>query len=178
MIRLFATVGAALVLAMAHPGVALAQLAISRSPATAPALGTTIQGSSATTFQITTDGAVTRTSGNAIRLSSASVTAPTITITCNSFASACYQRYVRVTITPVTGSGPATISRLRVGSLSGSNYRTGSAPAEAASLQFDLNPLGWYGSASFRLGMNVLLAANASSGLDTYDYLVTIQFVT
>lgn len=178
MIRWIASFAAAFVLAMVQAGAAQAQLAVSRSPATAPALGSTIRGSSATTFQITSDGVVTRASGNAIRISSASVTTPTITMTCNSFASACYQRYVRVTITPVTGSGPAEISRLRVGSLSGTSYRSGSAPTEAASLQFDLNPLGWYGSATFKLGMNVLLAANAASGLDTYDYLVTIQFVT
>ncbi|GAA0620551.1 hypothetical protein GCM10009422_15270 [Brevundimonas kwangchunensis] len=178
MIRWLACAGAALFLTTLQPGVAHAQLAVSRSPATAPVLGNTIRGSSATTFQITSDGVVTRASGNAIRISSSSVTTPTITMTCNSFASVCYQRYVRVTITPVSGSGPAEISRLRVGSLSGTTYRTGSAPAESASLQFDLNPLGWYGSATFKLGMNVLLAANAASGTDTYDYLVTVQFVT
>ena len=74
MIRWPACAGAALFLTTLQPGVAHAQLAVSRSPAAAPALGNTIRGGSATTFQITSDGVVTRASGNAIRISSSSVT--------------------------------------------------------------------------------------------------------
>ena len=164
------------------PDVALAQspLQITRSPATAPTLGTTVRGSSATTFSITTGGSVTRTSGNAIRLSTSSVTAPTITVSCGllNLSSLCALRYVRITITPVTGAGPASISRLRVGSLSGASYRSGSAPAEGASITFDINPLGLFGSATFTLGMDVLLAAGAASGNTTFTYNVLVDFTT
>lgn len=162
------------------PGVAKAQLQVSRSPATAPTLGTTIRGTSTTTFTVSTAGTVTRTSGDAIRLTSSSVTTPTITISCGllNISGLCAVRYVRVTITPVNGSGPAQITRLRVGSLSGATYRTGATPTEGGTVAFDLNPLGLFGTATFKLGMDVQLAAGAVSGVHTYDYLVTVQFVT
>mgnify|MGYP001402989072 CR=1 FL=1 len=161
------------------PGHALAQATVTRSPATAPTLGTTIRGTSATTFSISTSGAVTRTSGNAIRLSSSSVTTPTITVNCGllNLSGLCALRHVRVTITPAPGSGPAAISRLRIGGLSGATYRSGSAPPEGSSLSFDLNPIGLLGSATFHLGMDVVLAANASSGTYAFDYVVTVELV-
>lgn len=158
---------------------ALAQLQVTRSSATAPALGTTIRGSTTTTFTISTTGAVSRASGNAIRLSNASVTTPTVTISCGllNLNSLCALRYVRVTITPSGGSGVAHISRFRIGSLSGASYRS-SAPVDASSLVFDLNPLGLFGTATFKLGMDVELNAGAASGSQTFDYLVHVEFVT
>ncbi|WP_395945797.1 hypothetical protein [Brevundimonas sp.] len=158
------------------PGLAHAQVV--RTPATAPILGATIRGSSATTFSISTSGTVTRTSGNAIRLSSASVTTPTISLNCGvlNLSGLCALRYMRVTITPVSG-GQAAITKFRIANLSGATYRTGSAPAEAASLMFDLNPLGLTATASFTLAMDMTLAANAPSGAYTFDYVVTIQLV-
>ena len=166
--------------AFARPALAQSDVSVTRSPATAPTLGTTIRGTSATTFSISTAGVVTRSSGNAIRLSSGSVTTPTLSINCGllNLSGLCALRYIRVTITPVVGSGPATISRLRVGSLSGASYRAGSAPAEAASLTFDLNPIGLLRTATLRLGMDVLLGANAVSGVYNFDYTVTVQLVT
>lgn len=180
MTRWFVLLATIVLLAGVAPTAAHAQLQVSRSPATSPTLGTTIRGSSTTTFSISTAGGVTRTSGNAIRLSSGSVTAPTVTISCGllNISSLCALRYVRVTITPVTGTGPAQISRLRVGALSGASYRSGSAPVEGGSLTFDLNPMGLLGTATFKLGMDVQLSANAASGVYTYDYLVTVHFVT
>ena len=167
-------------LAFNAPRDALADASVTRSPATAPTLGTTIRGTSATTFSISTAGSVTRTSGDAIRLTSGSVTTPTLSINCGllNLSGLCALRYIRVTITPVTGSGPATISRLRVGGLSGATYRTGSAPTEAASLTFDLNPIGLLSTATLQLGMDVVLAANAASGAYSFDYIVTVQLVT
>jgi len=165
---------------LAAPMTARAQATVTRSPATAPALGTTIRGNATTVFSISATGTVTRVSGNAIRLSSGSVTTPTLTIHCGllNLSGLCALRFVRVTITPVTGSGPAIITRLRVGSLSGASYRGGSAPAEAASLVFDLNPLGLLSAATFRLGMDVTLPADAASGNHTYDYVVTVSLVS
>lgn len=162
----------------ALPRVANAQLQVTPSPATSPVLGTTIRGTSATTFSITTAGAVTRTSGNAIRLSSASVTTPTISIGCGflNVSGLCAVRSVRVTIVPVTGSGPASIVKLRVGSLSGATY-SGSAPAESSAITFDLQPLGLFGTATFKLGMDVQLAAGAASGAKVYEYQVTATFL-
>ncbi len=155
-----------------------ARAQVARTPATAPILGTTVRGTSATTFSVSTSGVVTRLSGNAIRLSSASVTVPTISVSCGvlNLAGLCALRYLRVTITPVTG-GQAAISKFRVANLSGATYRTGSAPAEAASLTFDLNPLGLTATATFTLAMDMVLAANAPTGAYTFDYVVTISLV-
>lgn len=152
---------------------------ITLAPATGPALGTTVRGSAATTFTISTSGAVTRASGNAIRLNGGSVSAPTVTFNCGllNLAQLCLTRTARVTIAPAASSGPASITRFRISNLSGGTYRTGSAPAEAAVLVFDLNPLGLLGSVSFRLGLDVLLAAGANSGAWTYSYTVSVQFV-
>lgn len=171
---------AVVLLLAALPGVAHAQLAVTRSPATGPVLDKTIRGVTVTTFSISTAGAVTRTSGDAIRLGASSVTAPSLSISCGllNVSGLCALRYVRITISPVTGSGPAQVTRLRVGSLSGATYRTGSAPSAAGALSFDLNPLGLFGTAVFNLGMDVQLAANAASGPQTFDYIVTAEFVT
>lgn len=161
------------------PAMAHAQLRVTPSPAGAPVLGNTIRGSSATVFSISTTGGVTRVSGDAIRLGPGVVTAPTVTIDCGflNLSSLCALRSVRVTITPVTGSSAAHITRFRVASVSGMSYRSGSAPAEASSLSFDINPIGLFGSAVFRLGMDIRLDANAPSGNQPVSYIVTAQFI-
>lgn len=170
---------AALVLAyFACPHDAQAQM-ISLSPQTAPALGSTIRGSAATTFSISTTGAVSRTSGNAIRMTSAGVTAPSVNFNCGllNLSQLCLLRPVRVTIAPSSAGGPATISRFRISSLSGTTYVAGSPPAEASVLVFDLKPLGLLSTVSFKLGMDVLLAANADPGPSSYSYTVTAVFL-
>lgn len=168
-LRLVVTLGA---FALALP--AFAQVAVSRTPATAPVLGTVVRGSAATTFTISTAGVVARASGNAIRLSSASVTPPTVTVSCGVGIN-CTTRDIRVTITATGASDDASITLFRIGTLTGGTYRT-SAPADGASLTFDLRPLGASRSASFPLGMNILLAAASDSGTDTFTYTVTATF--
>ncbi len=160
------------------PGAALAQIQV--TPATAPVLGTTIRGSSATVFSISTTGVVTRLSGNGIRMSSASVTVPTISFNCGllNLSGLCALRQLRVTIIPLAGSGPASIVKFRVGGLAGTTYVGGSAPAEGSSVTFDVNPLGLLSTASFQLGMDVQLAANAApTGLQTFTYQVTVTML-
>ena len=179
MTRWIALLLAVLAFATSASSVAAADLQITQSPATAPILGRTVRGTAVTTFSVSTAGAVTRKSGDAIRLSGSSVTPPTVTIGCGllNLSGLCALRYVRVTITPVTGVSPARITRLRIGPLSGgASYRT-TAPSEGGSLTFDLNPLGLLSTATFSLGMDVELGANAASGAYTYDYIVTVQFV-
>lgn len=163
-----------LALTLATP--AAAQLSVSRTPSgTAPVIGAVVRGSAATTFSISTAGVVTRPTGNAIRLSTASVTPPTISINCGLSLMSCQTRDVRVVITASGASDDGSISRFRIGALTGGAYRT-SAPAEAASLTFDLRPIGSGRSVTFPLGMDVLLAAGADSGTDTFTYTVTATF--
>jgi hypothetical protein len=152
---------------------------ISLSPQHGPALGKTIRGSTATTFSITTMGVVTRTSGDAIRMTSSGVSAPTVNFNCGllNLGQLCALRPVRVTIAPASSGGPATISKLRISSLSGTTYRSGSAPVEAPVLVFELNPLGLLSTVSFKLGMDVVLSGGAQSGDWTYSYSVTVEFI-
>lgn len=162
-------------LLMATP--AAAQLSVSRSPSgTAPVIGTVVRGSAATTFSISTAGVVTRTSGDAIRLGSTSLTPPTISINCGLTLMTCQTRDVRVVVTASGASDDGSISRFRIGTLTGGTYRT-SAPADAASLTFTLRPIGSGRSVTFPLGMDVLLAAGADSGTDTFTYTVTATFL-
>lgn len=151
---------------------------ITVSPQTSPALGTTIRGSSATTFSISTSGTVTRLSGNAIRLSTSSVTAPTVSISCGllNLGGLCALRPMRITIASAA-TAPLSITKFRVANLSGTTWRTGSAPAEAQVLVFELNAMGLLSTVSFSLGMDVLLAAGAASGAQTFPYTVTVQLL-
>ena len=172
MTRFLLLPGLAAIFLMATP--AAAQISISRSPPTSPVIGTVVRGSAATTFSVSTAGMVTRVSGNAIRLSSASITRPTITLTCGTNSN-CVNRDVRVTVTAGGVSGDGSITLFRIGTLTGATYRT-FAPADAASLTFDLRPLGSGRSATFTLGMNVLLAAAANSATGTFTFTVTATF--
>lgn len=162
-------IGLALALSAAAT-VAQAQVSISTSPASSPALGTVVRGTSATTFSVSTAGAVTK-SGPAIRLSSASVTAPTITLSCG-LNTQCINRAMRITIAPSGTTGSASIAILRVGSLSGATYKNG-APTDASSLTFDLNPIGILTSVTFKVGMDVLVPTGAATGASTFNYTVT-----
>lgn len=151
---------------------------ITLSPQAGPALGTTIRGSTATTFSITTTGIVSRTSGDALRMSNGMVTAPTVNFNCGllNLGELCLLRPVRVTIAPASAGGASTITRFRISNLSGTTYRSGSAPQDAAVLVFELNPL-LLSTVSFKLGMDVQVAADAPSGNSTYAYTVSVTFI-
>lgn len=152
---------------------------ISYTPASGPALGATLRGGLATTFSVSTAGVVTRTAGDAIRLSNAAVTAPTVNFNCGllNLGHLCLARPVRVTIAPAAGSGPASITRFRISNLRGTTYRLGSAPSDAGVLIFELDPLGLLGGVSFRLGMDVVLAGGSASGNWSYGYTVSVEFI-
>ena len=154
-----------------------AQVAVARSPTgTNPALGRVVRGSTATTFSISTAGAVTKT-GNAIRMNgTTAVTGTTVTISCGGLLNlSCAGRTLRITIQATGSSGSATLTKFRVGSLSGSSYSAGSAPAEASSLSFDLTGIGLLNNCSFALGMDVLVPVGATTGNGTYTYSITVN---
>lgn len=154
-----------------------AQVAVSYAPATSPVLGTVVRGTSVTTFSVATSGAVTRTGGDAIRLSTAQTTTPTVSISCGllNLSGLCALRNIRVRIQSASAS-QATVTRLRVGSLTGATYAT-SAPAEASSLTFDLNPIGLLNTATFKLGMDIQVPAGASSGVNNFNYTVSAELL-
>lgn len=149
-------------------------ITVTRSSGTAPQLGTVIRGSSASTYSISVSGLVARILGNAIRLSNASVAAPTITLDCG-WTYDCAYRSIRVTIVPAGGSGSATIVKLRRGSVSGYGTSVGSV-SEGRTLTFDLPPVGPLRQVSFPIGMDVQLAAGAGAGVHTFSYTVTAEY--
>lgn len=63
---------------------------------TTPALGEIVAGTMPTVFRIGVDGSVTRISGDAVRLSNAPVTPPTMRLTCGllKLASLCLVRNI------------------------------------------------------------------------------------
>ncbi|WP_271086343.1 hypothetical protein [Brevundimonas sp. NIBR11] len=174
-----AVIAAAAACVLGAPSSAAAQIQISQTPAVAPALGTMVRGTTATSFTVSTAGSVTKTSGNGIRISSAGVTPPTVTISCGflNLNGLCAVRQVRVTIQPVPSSD-AQITKFYVGSVTGNILMaTGSMPAPASSMTFDLKPLGLLGTGSFTLGMDVFTAAGLASGTYNFAYTVTASFI-
>lgn len=169
---------AAAACAIVAPTAAAAQIQISTT-SNAPALGSMVRGSSATTFTVSNGGTVTRASGDGIRVHSTSVTAPTVTISCGllNLSGLCALRQIRVTVQPVTSS-TSQITKFTVGGVQGNIlWATGSAPVPGSSLTFDLKPLGLLGTGSFTLGMDVWTAAGLASGNYHFDYVVTATFI-
>jgi hypothetical protein len=167
MIRSLLALGLALLCLAATP--AAAQISILRSPVTSPVIGIVMNGSTATTFSVSTAGVVSRVSGDAIRVSSSSVTPPTITLNC---LSSCKNDEYRITVTATGASGDSRITRFRIGTLRGGRYRS-AVPAEAASLTFDVRIEDRGTPLTFILGMDILLAAAANSGTQTFTFTVT-----
>ena len=159
---------------MARP--AAAQITVT-APTATPSLGKVIATSGTSTFRIATDGTVTRTSGTAVRLSNAAVSAPTVTLDCGllNLASLCVLRRVRVTVVPVANSGPAKITELRMGNLSGVTLY-GAAPTPGATLTFDLNAMGIL-PITFKLGMDVAVQSGSVTGDQTFAYTVNADFL-
>ena len=162
--------------ALAAP--AHAQIAVTYSPAGSPALGRLVRDSSASTFTVSTSGAVTRTSGTAIRLSSASVTPPTVNISCGflNLDNLCALRQVRVTITAVPNAN-AKITGFHISNLLGNLLWAGTTPVSGPSMTFVLKPLGLLGTGTFTLGMDVWISGGLASGQYNFDYVVTAAFI-
>lgn len=151
-----------------------ADITVTRSVASAPVLGRVVRGSAATTYSISTSGLVTRTAGNAIRLSNAAVTVPVITISC-SRSHDCSYRSIRIIIAPSGKWGDAEIVKLRRGTVSGLASSV-SPVSEGSILVFDLPALGSSRQASFPIGMDVRLDANADGGVHLFSYTVVADY--
>ncbi|WP_395652286.1 hypothetical protein [Brevundimonas sp.] len=171
MIRtLLSLIGLVLALTVAAP--AMAQVTVQRTPSSVtPALGQVIRGSSPTTFSISTAGVVTRTSGDAIRVTSGNVTPPTIVILCQ-LDVLCNLRNIRVTVQVSGSSGIASITNLRVSSTYGLLYYI-APPVSGSTITFETYPIGLNLGAAFAIGMDVLVPPSGPTGYGTYTYTVT-----
>ena len=160
------------VLGLAFAVPASAQITVQRTPSSVtPDLGQVIRGSTPTTFSISTSGVVTRTSGDAIRVTSGNVTPPQIVIICQ-LDILCNLRNMRITVQITGSSGVASISNLRVGATYGLLYYI-APPSSASSITFETLPIGLNLGATFAIGMDVLVPASGPTGYGTYSYTVT-----
>lgn len=174
--RTLAAAGALLVVSTAQ---AAAQITVATSPTSnAPAIGRVADATTDTVFLVNAaTGAVTRVSGNAVRLTTAATTSPTITIGCGNFA-VCNTADVRVRITAGTAvGGRASIASFSVANLTDTTYNSGAAPAEAASLDFQLNPIGANDTDTFKLGLRIRAPTAGATGATTLPYTVTVNLL-
>ena len=174
--RRSALAAAAATLTLAAPAVAQT-VTVATAPATdAPDLGrVVVVGGGATTFSIdASTGAVTRVGGTAIRLTTASATSPTVSISCSG-GGACTTQAVQVSISAVGGAGDAAFTEFSVSNLSNATFVSG-PPAAAATLNFSLNPIGAQ-TATFNLGTRVSVSGTAASGPHGFSYVVSASLL-
>ncbi len=158
---------------------AAAQISLSISPSSgAPAIGRVADATTDTVFLVNAStGAVSRVSGNAVRLVSTATTSPTIRITCGA-ATSCNTSDVRVRVTAGAAvGGRASIASFSVANLTDTTYNSGAAPAEAAALDFQLNPIGANDSDTFKLGLRIRAPTTGATGTSTLPFTVTVTLL-
>lgn len=146
---------------------------VSISPTTnAPALGNVVRGPSSTTFTINpTSGAVSQ-AGPAIRLTSASVSTPTVTIACNS--GLCNSRQIAVTISSI-GTNPTLFSRFSVGGLTcapGCSAAFVGSTSGTPPFTFNISGVGNNKTTTFKLGSDVTVSSVETSGAKSFGIKV------
>ncbi|OAN63900.1 hypothetical protein A7X12_19050 [Sphingomonas sp. TDK1] len=158
-------------------GPAAAEVTVTLPASTTPALGEIVAGTMPTVFRIGVDGSVTRISGDAVRLSNAPVTPPTMRLTCGllNLASLCLVRNIRITMAPQVSGTIASVTMFRVGAVTGTSF-SGGPPADASTLNFQLNPMGLGNVVTIQFGMDITVAAG-QRGVATTRYTVNADFV-
>jgi hypothetical protein len=156
---------------------AAAEVTVTLPVATTPALGEIVAGTVPTVFRIGVDGSVTRISGDAVRLSRAPVTPPTMRLTCGllNLASLCLVRNIRITMAPQASGTLASVTLFRIGAVSGSSFN-GGPPADASTMNFQLNPMGLGSVVTIQFGMDITVAAG-QRGAAVARYTVNADFV-
>ena len=163
----------AMVCALAAPAVADTPVTVSPTSLLGPDLGKIEQGASVSVWSIDANtGTVTKTSGTAFRFTSGPSNPPIITINCT--GNACKNSHVTVTFA-ASGASRATASGFRAGTVT-SHGLTLQSSSGAGTTHFTMvftasgtsSP-----SASFPLGMNVIVGASGPIGAIQYGYTVT-----
>lgn len=156
---------------------AAAEVTVTLPAPTTPALAEIVAGTLPTVFRIGVDGSVTRISGDAVRLSNAPVTPPTMRLTCGllNLASLCLVRNIRITMAPQVSGTLAAVTMFRVGAVSGTTF-SGGPPAAASTMNFQLNPMGLGNVVVIQFGMDITVAPG-QRGATVTRYSVTADFV-
>jgi hypothetical protein len=167
--------GASLLSLAATP--AAAEVTVTLPVATTPALGEIVAGTMPTVFRIGVDGSVTRISGDAVRLSNAPVTPPTMRLTCGllNLANLCLVRNIRITMAPQASGTIASLTLFHIGAVAGTTFN-GGAPADASTMNFQLNPMGLGNVVTIQFGMDITVAAG-QRGATVTRYTVNADFV-
>jgi hypothetical protein len=148
------------------------------SPTAAPTLGRVVGGTSVSTFSVdASSGTVTRLSGNAVRLTSGSVTTPTITVVCKT--NCANSRVVNVTITAGAVTGRTSITNFTYSNFSSSHSGTTTSGSTTGSpltfaIQFPTGNGGTDKSATFKLGMTTSVATTGARGDGAFAYTVSV----
>jgi hypothetical protein len=144
-------------------------------PATdAPGLGRVVRGTSASVFTINAStGAVTRTSGNAARITSSTPVTPTVTIRCTNAGTNCTAGGRRYTVTVQAGSAAgagASVTNLTITTPSGATVVGGPTYA-SGTLTFVVSG---FSTLSIRIGMSLQVPASGSTGVGTVPFTVNV----
>jgi len=156
---------------------AAAEVTVTLAAPTTPALGEIVAGTMPTVFRIGVDGSVTRISGDAVRLSNAPVTPPTMRLTCGllNLANLCLIRNIRITMAPQASGTLASVTMFHIGAISGSTF-SGGTPPDASTMNFQLNPVGLGNVVTIQFGMDITVAAGQRGAAAT-RYTVNTDFV-
>ena len=143
-------------------------------------LGTIVADSSVLVFSVNAaSGMVTRISGTAIRLTSGTVTTPTVTITCATGGGGgnCKRTFVVQILAGSTVSGrPTTITSLNVSNLSGAGVTfSPSSPTPGVPLTFDIVSSVNKFTVTFQVGLNASFNASATTGNTDWTYVVSVS---
>lgn len=159
---------AAVAVLAAGPAAAQTVTAAVSPNSNAPALGTVVRGTSASTFVVAAGTGTITSTGNAIRLTGGAVTSPQITIVCKSnCAGNAASRTVTVTITAgVAAPNVASITNFTRSAVSGTGLNV-SSTTSGSPLTFTITfPTMGSGdkSATFNLGLTISVPSSGATG--------------
>jgi hypothetical protein len=147
-----------------------------------PNVGTVVNGASGdTVLRVTPAGAVTVQSGTGTRVTTGGVTTPLVTVHCtdgNGSSKACAGKLVSVKI----GAGSATLPARTMSNFTvamGTASASGAVPGTPnTSLSFKINAVPSGGTRTFSVGMDMGLAAGATTGVVNPSFYVWVDFAT
>ena len=160
---------------LAVPARAQVALTTDVTPAAdAPALGRVVRGTSASVFAINAaTGAVTRTSGNAVRIATATPVTPTVTIRCTNAGTNCNSgsRRYTVTVQAATSTGAGVgVTNLTITTPTGATVLSGPTYA-SGTLTF---VVGGFSTMTFRIGVSLQVAASGPTGVGAVPLTVNV----
>ncbi len=160
---------------LATPAPAQVALSTELAPATdAPALGRVVRGTSTSVFAIdAATGAVTRTSGNAVRIATTTPVTPTVTIRCTNAGASCTSNNRRYTVTvqaPTTTGTGVGVTNLTITTPSGASLISGPTYG-SGTLTF---VVAGFSILTFRIGVSLQVPASGPTGVGAVPLTINV----